>query len=1098
MRFTKGKIKILASTILSLFAVFVGAIASFAWFQVNTTQTYNPVSPSLVTSDSTSLSITGITAYKAKYAQSGYDQIDYSRYEVEDYSTTDATPENTDKTTRRDLETPTEGEGYYIVGNAGWVADYNYKFDLSKTPATDAWKYSAALKMESSVIKDGSDNLPNKAVYDDGIYLSANTQIKLKHHYVDTDDLETHDDWLGTYGGVSGAGTSSSDIEASEGNIKINTAGYYKIYLNNSNAVYFYRVTTTKQKVLARHGSPTRKEAKVTGKDQGIVFLKPGSNWDSAGARFAIYVFTSDKTKEAWASMYKFNDSYYVVRIPAVPSGKTTWDNLIFCRMNGATSTNEWNNRWNQTGDLSFNQGIVYNKPNATWDGSGDSGNWSTTLNQTATTGDFKLYYDNGAANWPGIFLKFNTADGDYLTASSSFSLAKDRHFNLYFLSNNYKISNSSVFFDNDDTGTKAKFAGEYNVKLYYDGSYDVTGDFTAASEAPTKKTYYISSDVASWYSDSATFALFAYNSAGNAKLVAVTSQISNIYTAAISTTYTNLWFVRRDPGNSDKVSSVWNKTTDLAKQTGNNDWYKITSESAGIYYGGWNIFYRSGSNNGYYLVGTSSFAVGGVPWVFNDANYMSESNCPTDVTAILKSKTVAANSQFQVWQYNTSTGKGTTYNTINNDVETNSVLTMDGSNMKFTQAGTYDIWFTSYNKVVVKSSSTGATLWVSDLDEEEDTSYTASFGTNCTAVYEQGVHITDDMAAGDGCAVAFVINYGGNKTQYGDVNTTPSYGFVSGTSSVDFDGCSPDDCLVINKPGYYNFYLISGKINIISRPYKTNGSDVYQSNGDYGYYLIPYTSAGFNTSFKNGIKMAPVTGTNHAEYTKYIVANSSGEYIYFRRFENGTTTNSKIIGNISAHSSAAEKITVFGTGENQYVKLNQGTYNIFIYEEGGVEKVSIASHTLSDFSTLNSIPSNATTYSAVQGNYSTIVLDISFTVKESKAFTVEASRIVPSNLANGVSKYARYAFYVDTTFASNTPTAKWDALRELAFASSGAALKTMGSTSSLSGTLSTSVAANAHHAYIVIDYDWNKVSEMPKLTSALVNDFYFVMSISL
>ena len=77
------------------------------------------------------------------------------------------------------------------------------------------------------------------------------------------------------------------------------------------------------------------------------LYLKPNSNWTQANARFAIYVFGNG---EAWANMSDPDgDGIYEATVPA-----GSWTNVIFCRMNPSTTANNWNNKWNQTGNLTY------------------------------------------------------------------------------------------------------------------------------------------------------------------------------------------------------------------------------------------------------------------------------------------------------------------------------------------------------------------------------------------------------------------------------------------------------------------------------------------------------------------------------------------------------------------------------------------------------------------------------------------------------------------------------------------------------------------------------------------------------------------------
>ena len=104
----------------------------------------------------------------------------------------------------------------------------------------------------------------------------------------------------------------------------------------------------------------------TTAPSASALTLKPNSDWTSAGARFAAYFF-NDSANE-WYDMTSNGDGTYSVE---VPSGYTK---VIFCRMNGSTTENNWNNKWNQTDDLTIS-GYIGKTYNITgWD---KSGYWS-------------------------------------------------------------------------------------------------------------------------------------------------------------------------------------------------------------------------------------------------------------------------------------------------------------------------------------------------------------------------------------------------------------------------------------------------------------------------------------------------------------------------------------------------------------------------------------------------------------------------------------------------------------------------------------------------------------------------------------------------
>ena len=103
----------------------------------------------------------------------------------------------------------------------------------------------------------------------------------------------------------------------------------------------------------------------------GTIYLKPNANWKEAGARFAAYFFEGDTN--TWMSMTDADgDGVYEC---GVPSG---YSNVIFTRMNPASSDNNWDNKWNQTADLKIpTDGTnCYTVKDGTWDNGG--GTWST------------------------------------------------------------------------------------------------------------------------------------------------------------------------------------------------------------------------------------------------------------------------------------------------------------------------------------------------------------------------------------------------------------------------------------------------------------------------------------------------------------------------------------------------------------------------------------------------------------------------------------------------------------------------------------------------------------------------------------------------
>ena len=101
------------------------------------------------------------------------------------------------------------------------------------------------------------------------------------------------------------------------------------------------------------------------------LYLVPNSNWKIDNARYAIYYWNSAGTN-AWVSMTDADgDGHYEATIPA------GYSNIIFCRMSPTATANNWNNKWNQTSDLTVptNGNNCYTVKEGTWDKGG--GAWS-------------------------------------------------------------------------------------------------------------------------------------------------------------------------------------------------------------------------------------------------------------------------------------------------------------------------------------------------------------------------------------------------------------------------------------------------------------------------------------------------------------------------------------------------------------------------------------------------------------------------------------------------------------------------------------------------------------------------------------------------
>ena len=151
------------------------------------------------------------------------------------------------------------------------------------------------------------------------------------------------------------------------------------------------------------------------------LYLKPGTNWRKDGARFAVNCFDSEGDKWYDLELVDAGCSSTIKLYKAEVSAKYT--GVIFCRMNGSTTENNWDNKWNQTGDLTMpsTEAGVYEIPDNQWNG-GTNSQWRTTPLNICVSGTWLCFASEqltltatstGATSYQWYFRKHS--EGDFL-----------------------------------------------------------------------------------------------------------------------------------------------------------------------------------------------------------------------------------------------------------------------------------------------------------------------------------------------------------------------------------------------------------------------------------------------------------------------------------------------------------------------------------------------------------------------------------------------------------------------------------------------------------------------------------------------------------
>ena len=190
-----------------------------------------------------------------------------------------------------------------------------------------------------------------------------------------------------------------------------------------------------------------------------ILYLTPNSNWTQANARFAAYFFGNG---EQWSSMTDSDgDGIYEV---AVPSG---FPKVIFCRMNPSASTNNWNNKWNQTGDLTIptDGKNIFTIPSDSWDGATTT--WSTYTLPVYTIAGSPAVLGSGWSTDDANNDMTKQNDGTYTLVKENVELAVGTTYE-------YKVVRNHSWdwsYPSDNKTFTVDKSGLYNVTFTFDGT---------------------------------------------------------------------------------------------------------------------------------------------------------------------------------------------------------------------------------------------------------------------------------------------------------------------------------------------------------------------------------------------------------------------------------------------------------------------------------------------------------------------------------------------------------------------------------------------------------------------------------------------------
>ncbi len=316
--------------------------------------------------------------------------------------------------------------------------------------------------------------------------------------------------------------------------------------------------------------SLTAMAATITGGT--VLYLKPNSNWTQANARFAAYFFGNGET---WVSMTDSDgDGIYSCKKPT----DKVYPNVIFCRMNPSASANNWNNKYNQTGDLTIptDGNNLYTVKEGTWDKGG--GTWSKlsyfeedvtiylklNVNWKSEGARFAIYVFNANKNGWANMNKVDGYDDFYEVKIPS----GDWKNVIFCRMNPSKLENN---FNADVTWNQTSdltYDGVNNCYIVEEGAWSKgNGKWVIfpTSFIPQNTPFYLKPND-NWKEAGARFAVNFFSVFGDEWVDVVDKDGDGIYSGTTPEGYyTNLIFCRMYPDKADNNwDNRWNQTADL------------------------------------------------------------------------------------------------------------------------------------------------------------------------------------------------------------------------------------------------------------------------------------------------------------------------------------------------------------------------------------------------------------------------------------------------------------------------------------------------------------------------------------------------------
>lgn len=458
-----GKRHIAIVAVLSFFALTVTSISTAAWFAVTSSgadPTHN------VTAGSSDITINGVSSYKYHYAELDTNTVSTTEGTVSKYSTTASEKTynpHQDEHNEVTFDTPKEGVGYYLIGNAA--------FSKSHTSAKE-YTYDDGYKMASA--SEGNATLYN-------VYLESGMRFNIKRHYYATENNEVISKNVivsCNLASISGAGKASTSADV----VYSGTAGTYTVSLSGSTITLSgftsgKRYSRRRAKSQEIKNEPKRNVNRPTRTFNALpsnVYYRSSDNEWGTSEEFSAYTGSGSFSKEIFVTMSNGNQ---------FKAADASWNNAytynqITNKTNGNFITNVGNDKNIQCNTprnyhlLLDSNGMIYIYNTVYVRGTVINGcDWSTLsdANKLTITDNDNHAAKTGVTLSTGEFKIQTSNNGDIDLGQVTAQYMPDGETEL---SNETSGLGSNVFSTQLNGNIYCNHAGIFDIYVYYDSVY--------------------------------------------------------------------------------------------------------------------------------------------------------------------------------------------------------------------------------------------------------------------------------------------------------------------------------------------------------------------------------------------------------------------------------------------------------------------------------------------------------------------------------------------------------------------------------------------------------------------------------------------------